>query len=133
MELRVAVVADEAHTDRQGKVTITGIFHRVQAATFPAQHLKAALVFLFDAGPWDLGARELRVDFVDEDAELLLRFEVQMDVDISGGSMPGAVILPIPSIPLPKPGQYTFEAFLDGQHRASIPLDAMLRPSGQSA
>ena len=50
MDIDLALLADAATIDGSGKLNILGVFDRISASAFPAQHGRMAMVLRFAAG-----------------------------------------------------------------------------------
>ena len=127
MEVRFAMLADSANVTREGKLNITGIFNQIYAKVFPAGHMAAHLVTQIEAHAGEVGTHELRILFVDDDGKLIMETKMEMIVEEpSDPSKPIRAnnILPLQVIPLPAPGDYSFDLFIDGRYEMSVPLSA---------
>jgi hypothetical protein len=135
MEIRYAVLADSANVSREGKMNITGIFDQVNAVTFPAAHPGASLAIGFEAHGSEVGVHNVLITFADADGQRIMQTKVELTVhppnDASQAAR-GGHVLPIPLIPLPTPGDYTFDVFVDGRYATSIPLAARQVPDPQA-
>lgn len=129
MEVRFAVLADSANFSREGKLNVTGIFDRISAKTFPAAHMAAVLVLQIEAHRGETGSHEVRVAFVDGDGALILESRGLLEIERAPDEITtirGQNILPFQVIPLPAPGDYSFDIFIDGRYEASVPITASL-------
>jgi hypothetical protein len=127
MDVRFAVLADAAETAPDGKLSVIGIFNQISAGRFPAEHHDAVLVAVLEAHASEAGRHELHVLFVDEDGTLVLEARVEVAVPEPAEALRPAisnVILPIPTLPLPATGTYSFDILLDGTYAAGVRLDA---------
>ena len=61
MEIDLALLADAATVDGSGKLNILGVFDRLTAAHFPAQHGRISLVLRFQATVQDAGRHQIQI------------------------------------------------------------------------
>lgn len=126
MDIDLALLADAATVDGAGKLNILGIFDRLGASTFPAQHPRMALVLRFSAGLDETGAHEVEIVLRDPDGGEVVR----MNGDLTLGPGPGghANIIRVPHVlnldglVFPKAGAYGFDVKVDGTHQVTVPL-----------
>lgn len=132
MDVPLAVVADAANVSREGKLNILGLFDTIRAEAFPCVHPMLALVIRFQGDPGDRGQRkELRIQFVDEDGQLLISLDSVLAVAADAGLRPTFDnILAIGGLQLPRPGGYEFLVLVNGQTQARVPLRAELIQTG---
>ena len=133
MQFRFAVIADAANVSREGKINISGIFGRVNAAKFPAGHAGSQLVLAFEAHTNEAGEHHAtRIVFADADGTRLADLKGEITIPEPGDPSEPIllhVIIGIPFIPLPEPGSYAFDIFVDDRWVGSIPLTAhLLKP-----
>lgn len=127
MEIRFALLADSANVSVEGKLNVIGIFDRVGAKQFPATHMTSVLVVSLEAHRTEAGPHELRILFVDADGNPLMEMKAGMTfVPPEGAAALIRVnqILPVPMIPLPAPGDYSFDISIDGRYEMSVPINA---------
>lgn len=132
MEVRFAVLADEAHVDSVGKLTITGIFRQIRAPVFPAVHPQCTLVIVLVAGHWDEGEHRLEVDFIDADGRRGMSADFQVAVADVVGEKEFSIVMPIRGLPLETAGDHSFEVLVDGRNLYSVPVEAGV-PDQQSS
>lgn len=126
MDIDLALLADAATVDASGKLNILGIFDRLGAQTFPARHPRLSLVLRFTAGLQETGTHHVDISLRDPDGEEV----VHMDGDMQLGPPPGGArdairvphVLNIDGLVFPRPGRYSFNVKVDGEHHVSIPL-----------
>jgi hypothetical protein len=127
LEIAFAVVADDARIDRQGKLSVLGIFEHVWAGDFPALHRGAHLVVKVRGRRTEIGVHALRIRFVQEGGTVLVEGEgtVQFGEPPAGVTSIEATAVLAFDLPLPAPGRYGFEVELDGGAGiVKIPLTA---------
>ena len=125
MQIDLALLADAATVDGSGKLNILGVFDRIDAHAFPAQHGRIALVLRFSGDFNDAGQHHLRMRLVGPNAQELAAVEGELHLGPP----------PQPDIPIHIPhiinmdgvvfgaaGTYTFDVHLDGRHEVSVPL-----------
>lgn len=131
MDAVFAVVADGANQTRDGKLNIFGIFDRVAAPAFPAQHSSMALVVKIRATPAERGETlRLTIRLLDEDGKKLVELNGQSVVpDEPNILTPSATaILDVRGLPIPHPGTYAFCILVNGEEKARAAFDAVLLP-----
>lgn len=126
MEVRLGVLADEAHISDSGKLSINGIFDKISAKAFPASHLQLMLVLVFRIGSWDEGDHEMIIDLVDADgvSQQSLKSAFHIGHKVREESL--NILLSMPMTTFRAPGDFSFDVYYDGRHVWSIPLRAEL-------
>ena len=112
MKVSLAAVADSAQVDASQKLSILGVFDRINVPNFPAQHPSMALALRIRFDHADAGKRHaLRIRLLDEDGRIMLEGQAEAgagDIPIGEyGSI--AIAINFIGIPFNKPGQYHFE------------------------
>lgn len=129
MEIDLALLADAATIDGSGKLNILGVFDRVSAAAFPAQHGRMALVLRFSAGLPEAGPHEVGIRLTDPEGVQVLRLDGEMQLApgplSAGGGVKVPHVLNLDGIVLTRSGHYTFDVSVDDQHHVSIPLNVI--------
>lgn len=136
MRLDFAVLADHALIDRQGKLSVIGIFQHVWVPAFPAIHPRTHLVLRVRGRRTEIGSHPIRIRFVSDAGEELLGGEgtVQFGEPPAGVTELEAGAILVFDIPLPRPGGYAFEITVDGGETTRVPLLAAAMPAaGPSA
>lgn len=115
MNFVVGHLADAANVSVEGKLNLLGIFQKIGSTEFPCQ-LSCALVALFEADPFDLGARiPVRIEFIDEDGQEMFRME---GMEVLVPSEPGPLlqtcnlIVNLRPLTLTKPGPHSFKVLV---------------------
>jgi hypothetical protein len=124
MEIDLAVIADAANVSQEGKLNVLGVFDTISAREFPFRHAAMVFVVRMTADFTEQGTCKLEVRLMDADGGQVFKAEGPMEV--SGGA-PGRpakphVIIGLSGISFGKPGDYSFEILVDGQHMKSVPL-----------
>ena len=106
------LLCDQVIEDGQtGKKTLVGVFNKILATTFPAQHKPCALYF---RGADCQGKLDILVKYVDCDTQnVLAEATANMDA-VERGDV--EFIMVLPPIPIPKPGQYEFQLYMNGRY-----------------
>ena len=129
MEIDLALLADAATIDGSGKLNILGVFDRVSAASFPAQHGRMALVLRFVAGLPEAGPHEVGMRLTDPDGVGVLRLDGEMQLApgplSAGGGVKVPHVLNLDGIVFTRSGHYTFDVSVDAAHHVSIPLNVI--------
>jgi hypothetical protein len=129
MEIDLALLADAATIDGSGKLNILGVFDRVSAAAFPAQHGRMALVLRFSAGLPEAGPHKVGIRLTDPEGVQVLRLDGEMQLApgplSAGGGVKVPHVLNLDGIVLTRSGHYTFDVSVDDQHHVSIPLNVI--------
>ena len=137
MEIDLALLADAATIDGSGKLNVLGVFDRVSAAAFPAQHGRMALVLRFAAGLPEAGPHEVGIRLTDSDGVEVLRLDGEMQLApgplSAGGGVKVPHVLNLDGIVFTRSGQYTFDVSVDGEHHVSIPLSVIDASGGALA
>lgn len=131
MDVDLAVIADGANVSQEGKLNILGIFDTIWARETPFRHSSMVFVVRFTAPFTEQGAYQLEVRLMDADGGQL--FKAEGPLNVSGGA-PGRpirphVIMGLSGINFERPGDYSFEVMVDGQHLRSVPLYVVKAPS----
>lgn len=124
MEIDLAVVADAANVSQEGKLNILGVFDTIWTRQFPFRHGSMVFVVRVAAGFTDEGTHRMEVRLIDADGQQLFRAEGPLNVT---GSQPGRTVKPhvimgLSGINFQKPGDYSFEIVVDGEHMRSVAL-----------
>ena len=94
MEVDLALLADAATIDGSGKLNILGVFDRVSASAFPAQHGRMAMVLRFAAGLPEAGPHEVGIRLSGPDGVEVLRLDGEMQLAPGPLSAGGGVKVP---------------------------------------
>jgi hypothetical protein len=124
MRIPLACVADSAEVCPDGKLSIQGIFDRIETPIFPARHQRMSFVFRIEASYVDSGAvMPSVIQLRDEDGHILFQVEGEVRIpSIAPGEMGVAnQIITLKQIPFARGGTYTFSLGLDG-HSHDVPF-----------
>ena len=118
-------MADAATIDASGKLNILGIFDRIGVVQFPAQHGRVTLVLRFTAGTSEIGSHDVHIRMSDPGGAEVLSLNGEMQ--LAGGPSAGDVIrvphiLTLDGLVFTRPGMYSFDVKVDGEHHVSLPL-----------
>ena len=126
MEIDLALLADAATVDASGKLNILGVFDRISAVRFPAQHPHVSLVLRFGASMNEAGDHNVSIVLRDPDGEEVVRLNGEMKVGVgspaSGGRVRVPQVINMDRLVFKKEGRYSFEVSVDGEHHTSVPL-----------
>ena len=129
MEIDLALLADAATIDGSGKLNILGVFDRVSASAFPAQHGRMAMVLRFAAGLPEAGPHEVGIRLSAPDGTEVLRLDGEMQLApgplSAGGGVKVPHVLNLDGIVFTRAGHYTFDVNVDGEHHVTIPLSVI--------
>ncbi len=134
MQALAAILCDSA-ADYQGKLCVLGAFDSIYAGRFPAVHPHCALAIRLLFRPEEEGQHEMRISLIDSDGGPVLpdgggpviRFDVP-EIPDETFFLSRNFVLDLNGLPLPKPGQYSFDIRVDGEILSQIPLQAMNMP-----
>jgi len=126
MEIDLALLADAATVDAAGKLNILGIFDRISASGFPAQHPHIALVLRFGASLNEAGDHKVEIVLKAPGGEEVVRFNGDIKVGVGptegGGRVRVPQVVNMERLVFKKPGGYSFDVAVDGEHQVSVPL-----------
>lgn len=126
MEIDLALLADAATVDASGKLNILGVFDRISANRFPAQHPHVSLVLRFGASMNEAGDHKVTIVLRDPDGEEVVRLNGEMKVGLgsvaSGGRVRVPQVVNMDRLVFKKEGRYSFDVSVDGEHHVSVPL-----------
>ena len=125
MEIDLALLADAATIDASGKLNILGIFDRIGVVQFPAQHGRVTLVLRFTAGTSEIGSHDVHIRMSDPGGAEVLSLNGEMQL-VGGRSARDVIrvphILNLDGLVFTRPGMYSFDVKVDGEHQVSLPL-----------
>jgi hypothetical protein len=126
MEVDLALLADAATVDAAGKLNILGVFDRISASRFPAQHPHVSLVLRFSASLAEAGGHQVVIVLTDPDGEEVIRLDGDLHVSPGSAAAGGRVRVPqvvnMERLVFKRPGRYAFDVSVDGEHQVSVPL-----------
>ncbi|OGO52140.1 MAG: hypothetical protein A2148_12590 [Chloroflexi bacterium RBG_16_68_14] len=129
MEVDFALLADAANISREGKLNILGSFDRIYGSKFPLTWPRMVLVTRFVASAAEYGAEKtLEIVTLDADGKRLGAATGRMKVPAgqSGRQLKLNHVLPM-TMTFPAPGQYSIEILVNGEPKATVPLEVVQR------
>ena len=123
MKLTTAAICDYAIVSRDGKLSMMGLFSRVNAGTLPGQIPSAYIAFEIEIPPEDkdrvLEGFAVKVACFDPDEEEVFSTESPMKLRLSGNLPPSGIgrvgqALHLTNTVVLKPGPHTVRIWLDG-------------------
>lgn len=123
MEVPLAVLADAANVSQEGKLNIFGIFNRLWAMNFPAQHPQMQLVLAFEADHAEAEqTKTLEVQLRDGDGTKLMAISGKLKVPKGEAGYPIRInhMLPLNGLRFEKPGDYVFKILVNGETKNSV-------------
>lgn len=135
MEVDLAVVADAANVSQEGKLNVLGVFDTIWARKFPFRHSAMVFVLRVRADFTEQGHHQMEVRLIDADGGQLFKAEGPLHVPAGtpGRQVKPHVIMGLSGISFPKPGDYSFEVLVGGQHLRSVPLYVVEGPPKKKA
>jgi hypothetical protein len=125
MELKLALVCEEARERPDGRVDFIGVFDALLAPGFPALQDRMTAVFVIEWDDDELGHQPLRADLVDTRERKVLTIEGHTDVQkrSDGGGRPETrLIMALERIVFPEAGRYDFQLVAGGDLRRACSL-----------
>ena len=127
MDVSILLVADYANVTQDGKLNIMGIFHNINALSFPATHPEMYLITQLKAGPAEY-EREftLEIKLIDDDASHILlqqSFSLVVPQGRAGQTIYMNHLLRMINVQFPKPGAYEFSALVDRDVKGTLPIE----------
>ena len=134
MDIAFALLADAANISREGKLNILGAFDRIYGAKFPLTWPRMMLVTRFVASPAEYGTeKSLEIVTLDADGKRLGTASGKMKVPQGQGGRPLKINHVVPmTMTFPSAGQYSIEILVNGEPKAAVPLEVVLRESKQN-
>ncbi len=137
MQTLAAILCDSA-SDYQGKLCVLGAFDSIYAGRFPAVHPHCALAIRLLFKDEEEGKHEMKIRLVDTDGKNVLPDQGGPTIQFEVPEIPDDTffisrnfVLDLNGLPLPKPGQYSFDISVGNQMIAQVPLQAMAIPQQQ--
>ncbi|MGB2694348.1 MAG: hypothetical protein WBD55_04075 [Dehalococcoidia bacterium] len=134
MDVAFAMLADAANVSREGKLNILGAFDRIHGSTFPLTWPRMVLVTRFIASAAEYGAeKQIELVTLDADGKRLGIASGKMTLPMgpSGRQMKINHVLPM-TLTFPGPGTYSIEILVNGEPKATVPLDVVQREEKQN-
>ena len=134
MDVAFALLADAANISREGKLNILGAFDRIYGSKFPLTWPRMVLVTRFEASAAEYGSeKSLEIVTLDADGKRLGSASGKMKIGTgqSGRQIKINHVLPM-GMTFPTPGQYSIEILVNGEPKATVPLDVVQREQKQN-
>jgi hypothetical protein len=134
MDVAFALLADAANVSREGKLNILGAFDRIYGAAFPLTWPRMVLVTRFVASPAEYGTeKSLEIVTLNADGQRLAAASGTMRVPNGQAGRPLKInhVLPM-TMTFPSVGQYSIEVLVNGEPKAAVPLEVVLRETKQN-
>lgn len=129
MDVAFAMLADAANISREGTLNILGSFDRIHGSKFPLTWNRMMLVMRFVASAAEYGT-EKNIDIVtmDADGKQLGKItgKVKLPAKHTGRQLKINHMLPM-SVKFPTPGEYCVEILVNGEPKASVPVEVVQR------
>jgi hypothetical protein len=129
MECTLALLADFANREENGKLNVLGIFDRVQSPKYPYAVPQFFVVIKLTAGPAEYGSKkDVQIVLLDPDGRPKGKINAKGEVPTpeEGGRAAMELVLGMIGVPFEKPGNYAIAVLVNGEEKASIPLEAVL-------
>lgn len=129
MQIDLALLADAATVDVSGKLNILGVFDRITTAEFPAPPLRVCLVLRFSASVGEAGSHEVLIRLKGPAGKEIFRLDGEMMMAPGPGSTEDGIHVPqvlnMDGVVFERPGHYSFDVSIDGEHHAAVPLNVV--------
>jgi hypothetical protein len=135
MNIQVAVLCDAA-TDDNGKLNLLGAFDTIYAPQLPAVHPQCAVALRVTFMSGDEGQRKLALNFMNADGRAIMPpIEIPAAVALPDDAyfLTRNFIVNIQQLKFTEAGLYSVDIRLDGESRASIPLQVKNPPPRAAA
>lgn len=122
MELKLALLCEEARDRPDGRFDVTGVFNELTAPGFPAVQHRMTALFIMEWAADEAGTQEFQADLASAEGERVLTIEGATEVPGRPAGRAAAqtrLVLPLEQIIFPRPGRYHFDLVAGGDvHRA---------------
>ncbi len=129
MDVAFALLADAANVSREGKLNVLGVFDRLHGSKFPFTWPRMMLVMRFVASAAEYGT-EKTIDIItlDADGKKLgtASGKMTLPTGASGRQLKINHVLPM-TMTFPAPGEYSIEILINGEPKATVPLEVVQR------
>lgn len=132
MELKLALVCEEARERPDGRIDFIGVFDALLAPGFPAMQERMTAVFVVEWGEDELGSQPLRADLVDVRERKVLTIEGHTDVSPRTDGRGGPetrLIMGLEKVVFPAAGRYDFQLVAAGQVRRACSIHVLQDPA----
>ena len=124
MDVPLAVLADSAIASNDGKLSVIGIFNKINAPGFPVVHPQCTLVLQLRAAPGERGQQKrVLIRLMDEDSVLVdMASEFQVPDQFEDPHSPFVInqILQMHGLAFPRAGEYAFHVLINEEEKASV-------------
>jgi|SRR5579884_1742404 hypothetical protein len=129
MNIQTAVLCDAATQDASSKLNLLGAFDTICAPQLPVMHPQCAVALRITFHSADEGRHQLMLNFINADGRSLvppmtLPFNVVLPEDTHFVTL--NFIVNFLQLQFPEAGLYSVDVRLDGESKASIPLQVKL-------
>lgn len=129
MELKLALVCEEARERPDGRIDFIGVFDALLAPGFPAMQERMTVVFVIEWADDELGMQALRADLVDSRERKVLTIEGHTEVtprrDARDSGPETRLIMGIDRVVFPAAGRYDFQLLAAGQMRKACSIHVL--------
>ena len=128
------MLADAANISREGKLNILGAFDRIYGSKFPLHWPRMVLVTRFEASAAEFGSeKSLEIITMDADGKKLGKASGKMKIGEgrTGRQIKINHVLPM-GMTFPAPGEYSIEILVNGESKATVPLEVVQREQKQN-
>jgi len=129
MEIDLALLADAATVDSSGKLNVLGVFDRISASQFPAQHGRMCLVLRFAASVTEAGPHDVLITLKGPAGKEVFKVDGEMNLAPGPGAAGEGIRVPqvlhLDGVVFERPGPYSFDVGIDGDHHVSMALNVV--------
>lgn len=126
MEIDLALLADAANMDNNGKLNVLGVFDRIGTTSFPARHPRMVLILRFAAPIGEAGRHRVGITLRGPDNNQIVRVDGKIQIGptgpVTGGLIRVPHILNLDGLVFKRPGPHSFDVEVDGEHHLSLSL-----------
>ena len=126
MDIDLALLADAANLDSNGKLNVLGVFDRIGTTTFPARHPRMVLILRFAAPISETGRHKVSIVLRGPDGTQMVRVDGEVQITpkgpVAGGIIRVPHILNLDGLVFHKPGPHAFDIEVGGEHHLALPL-----------
>ena len=124
------ILADHVYQDVSGKKIIAGTFNMLVSEAFGPDRVMNKPVFAYLAITGCHGTLQVQLRYVDlKDDSVLLQSGI-IPVEAGDPLATYEVIMEVPPLPLPHPGQYSFEAYCNGERIGGLKVAVFEKKEG---
>lgn len=125
MKVLMFIAADCSNISKEGKLNIMGIFHEINAFSFPARHPSMHLVLSLGAELGEYGSkRELVIKMQSANGNELLNLQGPIEIpQAKEGKRPEVnAIFELNEVTFPEPGPYQFIVMIDKDYKGDMSI-----------